>query len=115
MSDEFLYLETIGRTTGLPREIEIWFVAHEGRHFLVSEHREKSAWVRNIAANPAVHFSVGSGEARESRLARTPATARALDPAIDAELVATISTLMDAKYKWSNGLVVELTPAPHSP
>lgn len=114
MSDEFLYLETIGRTTGRQREIEIWFVAHQGRHYVVSGNREASGWVRNIAANPAVHFSVGSGEAREARLSRTAAMARALDPAIDQERVATVSALMDAKYKWSNGLIVELTPVAQS-
>ena len=29
-----LYLTTVGRRTGLPREIEIWFVTHSDRFYL---------------------------------------------------------------------------------
>jgi len=31
---QVLYLTTIGRKTGLPREIEIWFVTFTGRFYL---------------------------------------------------------------------------------
>src|SRR5438132_181546 len=33
----FLYLTTTGRKTGLPREIEIWFVEADGRLYILAE------------------------------------------------------------------------------
>src|SRR5258706_8175891 len=44
MTEPFLYLTTVGRTSGLPRTIEIWFVSLGGRHYLVSERRDASHW-----------------------------------------------------------------------
>jgi len=100
---EFLYLTTTGWKSGKPHEIEIWFVEHEGRYYLVSEHREQSHWVKNILHNPKISFWVerqtyqGSG--------------RAIDPQREPELAAEVSTKMDAKYGWSEGLIVELSPS----
>ncbi len=110
MADEFLYLETIGRRTGLPRTIEIWFVERGGSYFVVSEGRAASAWVRNIADNRSVSFSVGTGEERERVLPKQPAVARAVDSTLEPELAGAVSILMNAKYGWSNGLIVELAP-----
>lgn len=104
MSETFLYLTTTGRRTGLPRRIEIWYVERGGLYYLVSEHRERSKWFRNLTADPLVRFSVGTRDDNESALPETPALARPL--AHDAEA----SALMDAKYDWSDGLIVELTP-----
>ena len=36
-NEKVLLLTTIGRKTGLPREIEIWFVVHRGCFFLFAE------------------------------------------------------------------------------
>ena len=35
--NKVLYLTTIGRRTGLPREIEIWFIVYRGRFYLLAE------------------------------------------------------------------------------
>src|SRR5262245_44820813 len=99
---EFLYLTTTGHKTGNPHEIEIWYVAYEGRYYLVAEGRERSHWVQNIRHNPAVHFHV-EGQAYQG-------TGRAIDPTAEPELAAAVSKLMDDKYNWSNGLIVELKP-----
>jgi len=37
-SRQFVYLTTTGRKTGLPREIEIWFVEADGSLFILAEH-----------------------------------------------------------------------------
>jgi deazaflavin-dependent oxidoreductase (nitroreductase family) len=107
MSDsaDYLYLTTIGRRTGLERQIEIWFVAHEGRYYLVSEGRERAQWVQNIAANPHVTLQVGSRDAHPRA-----ALARSVDPDAEPELAAAVRAKMDAKYQWSDGLIVELSP-----
>ncbi len=100
---EFLYLTTTGWKTGRPHEIEIWFVSYGGRYYVVSEMGERAHWVQNIRHNPALHFRVGG---------RTfQGTGRAIDRQAEPELAAAVSALMDAKYDWSDGLIVELTPA----
>jgi len=99
----FLYLTTSGRISGQPREIEIWFTEHGGRFYLIAEHRERANWVRNIQAQPRVKVRVGDRQFE--------ATARVVHDDREPELTADVKALSDAKYGWSNGLVVELAPA----
>lgn len=99
---QFLYVTTTGWRTGNPHEIEIWFVAHAGCYYIVSELREQSHWVQNIRRNPAVTVRVGEESFR--------GTGRVIDPAAEPDLAAAVSALMDAKYEWSDGLIVELKP-----
>ncbi|MCB9486775.1 MAG: nitroreductase family deazaflavin-dependent oxidoreductase [Thermoflexaceae bacterium] len=49
----YCYLTTTGRTSGEPREIEIWFALSENTLFLMAGGREKAHWVRNIQKTPA--------------------------------------------------------------
>jgi len=98
----YLYLTTTGRVTGQRREIEIWFAEHSGRFYLVAE-RESANWVRNIQSQPQVKFRVSEAELN--------AAARLVPNDREPQLVATVKALFDAKYGWSDGLVVELTPA----
>ena len=104
MSDEpeYLYLTTTGWRSGNPHTIEIWFVGYEGRYYIVSEKRERSHWVQNIRHAPVVVFRVGE--------VTFNGTGRAIDPAAEPDLAAAVSALMDAKYDWSDGLIVELAP-----
>jgi len=53
-------LETIGRVSGQPRVVELWFAAGpEGdRIYFLSGGRDAAAWVRNVAANPRVRVEV---------------------------------------------------------
>ena len=102
MSEElYLYLTTTGHITGKPHEIEIWFVEHGGSYFIVAEKRERAHWVRNIRARSAVDIRLGDERFR----------GRASFPD-DAQVLAAVKAKMDAKYGWSNGLVVALTPQP---
>jgi deazaflavin-dependent oxidoreductase (nitroreductase family) len=52
-------LTTIGRRTGRPHRIEIWFAAEDGRVFLLAGGRERADWVRNLQANPQVTVELG--------------------------------------------------------
>jgi deazaflavin-dependent oxidoreductase (nitroreductase family) len=110
MAEVFLYLTTTGRTSGLPRRIEIWFVESGGAYYVVSEMRRASGWVKNIERNSRVSFSVGTRGSRESVVLNTAARARAVERADEPELAARVTALMDAKYRWSDGLIVELAP-----
>src|SRR5215510_11272868 len=94
-SEQYLYLTTIGRTTGLPREIEIWFVERDGRLYALAEHGRKAQWVRNILANSAVTIRL-SGK-------RWKAQGRVLDPAVDARTYTEVQAHARNKYGWGDG------------
>jgi deazaflavin-dependent oxidoreductase (nitroreductase family) len=98
----YLYLTTIGRASGRPREIEIWFTEIAGRFYLIAEHGEDAQWVRNVRSRPAVSVRVGARA--------FTATARVVDPGAEPVLHADARARMVAKYGWGDGLVVELAP-----
>lgn len=96
--EDFCYVTTIGRRTGRPHTIEIWFVAHEAKLYLLSERGGRADWVRNIRQEPAVQVRVG-------RDPRTRAgRARLLDAQAEPELDARVRRLLVAKYEgWQEG------------
>jgi deazaflavin-dependent oxidoreductase (nitroreductase family) len=96
-----IYVTTIGRVSGLPREIEIWFVTLNGKYFILAENF-RSHWVRNIERNARVKVRIGDR--------RFEATARVLDDRNDAGLYKAVCDLMREKYQWGDGLPVEITP-----
>ncbi len=51
--EEFCYLTTIGRVTGKPHEIEIWFGIRNNFIYLMSGGGTKSDWVKNLLKNPS--------------------------------------------------------------
>jgi hypothetical protein len=91
---QVLHLTTIGRTTGLLREIEIWFVID----------CEAAGWVKNIRRNPKVMVRIAEWQ--------FDATARVLDRQTDRELWDRVAAIADHKYGWGDGLPVEITPLP---
>lgn len=99
----YLYLTTTGRTTGLPREIEIWFVTFDGRLYILAEHGHAAQWVKNLRHQPAVRVRVGEQT--------FPAVGRVLDERADAPRWQRAQAPMHAKYGWGAGLPVELTPS----
>ena len=99
---QVLYLTVIGRRTGLPREIEIWFVVCCERFYLFAETGEAAGWVKNIRRNPMVTVRIG-----ESQI---DATARVLDRHTDRKLRDQVAAIADRKYGWGDGLPVEITP-----
>ena len=100
---EFLYLTTTGRRSGQPREIEIWFTERDGRYYVIAEHGRRAQWVQNLLAEPRVRARIGDRA--------FDATARPLEPERDRETYTAVRERSDAKYGWSDGLVVELSPA----
>lgn len=54
------YLETIGRRTGNPHEIEIWFASEDGATlYLLSGGGDRADWVRNLRSHPACRVRFG--------------------------------------------------------
>jgi deazaflavin-dependent oxidoreductase (nitroreductase family) len=56
---DFCYLTTVGRVSGAPHRIEIWFALHEGFVYLLSGGGERSDWVKNLIADPSVMIRLG--------------------------------------------------------
>lgn len=101
-AEPYLYLTTTGRRTGLPREIEIWFVAHGGSLYVFAEQFHRAQWVRNIMRTPRVRVRL-AGRSHG-------ATAAMLDRDRDAAEWAAVQALAREKYGWGEGLPVRITP-----
>ncbi|RPI81504.1 MAG: DUF385 domain-containing protein, partial [Nitrosopumilales archaeon] len=48
IESQFLYLTTIGWRTGKQHRIEIWYVTHNEKYYIMSERGINAHWVRNI-------------------------------------------------------------------
>ena len=100
---KFLYLITTGHRSGKPHEIEIWYVEHQGRYYIISERREAAHWVRNIRADAALCFRLGDTMSEDASWVAGSGSVPA-----DEDLIAAVKAKMDAKHGWSKGLVVEI-------
>src|ERR1700751_497057 len=90
--EKVLQLTTIGRRTGLAREIEIWFIVYHERFYLFAESAEAAAWVKNVRQNPTVVVQIGKQQ--------IGATARVLDRETDRELWDHVAAIAHRKYGW---------------
>ncbi len=53
-----MYLTTVGRKTGNPHLVEVWFAVREDKIFLSHEGQETD-WMKNIRKNSQVSFEIG--------------------------------------------------------
>lgn len=65
-----------------------------------------SHWVQNIRRDPDVTFEVGTH--------KFLGQGRIIDSKAEPELSVAVSRLMNEKYHWNDGLIVELRPEPGS-
>ena len=56
--ESYCYLTTIGRVSGEPREIEIWFGLSDGVLYMLSGGGNRSDWVKNLTNTPAVRVRI---------------------------------------------------------
>ena len=97
---QFLYLTTTGWKTGKFHKIEIWFVKQNKKYYVLSEHRKKSHWVQNILHDSKISFQV------DNQIFN--GYGRVVEDAGEKDLIHRVSELMDKKYGWSDGLIMEL-------
>ena len=79
-AEPFCYITTVGRVSGRPHTVEIWFALHGVSVYVLSGGGRASDWVRNLERTPEVAIRIGgrgfTGRARivtapdEHRLAR---------------------------------------------
>lgn len=102
IESQFLYLTTIGWRTGRQHRIEIWYVTHNERYYIMSECGINAHWVRNISHNSRISFSINNSNYEGE--------GRIIDSAKESQLAAQVSEIMNEKYHWDQGLIVELKP-----
>lgn len=56
--EDYCYLTTTGRTSGKPREIEIWFGLEGSSVYMLSGGGDRSNWVRNLMKAPDVEVRI---------------------------------------------------------
>jgi deazaflavin-dependent oxidoreductase (nitroreductase family) len=95
-------LTTTGWKTGNQHRIEIWFVEYDERYYIISERLGNAHWVQNIKHNPKVSVRINENVFKGN--------ARIVDQEKEPGLAREVLKLMNTKYKWSQGLIVELTP-----
>jgi deazaflavin-dependent oxidoreductase (nitroreductase family) len=96
--EENCYLTTIGRRSGNPHEVEIWFGVIDDTLYLISGYGPTADWYRNALANPVVTMRIGTdtrtGVARD---------------VVDAAERRRIGELMGGKYPWDGDPSIGLT------
>jgi deazaflavin-dependent oxidoreductase (nitroreductase family) len=76
--ERFCYLTTVGRVSGKPHEIEIWFALEGSTLYMLAGSRYGSDWVKNIQQQPTVRVRIRErifeGQARVVNEASSEAT-----------------------------------------
>jgi deazaflavin-dependent oxidoreductase (nitroreductase family) len=89
---------TIGRRTGNPHEIEIWFGVIDDTMYLISGNGPSADWYRNALANTSVTVRFGDDVRR--------GTAREVT---DPDERRRVGDLMGEKYRWDGDASIGLT------
>ena len=58
--ESLLELTVVGRKTGTPRTVKIWFVATQDKIYVSSGRGSNSQWVKNLKQTPTVTCQIGS-------------------------------------------------------
>ena len=57
--EKYIHLTTLGRRTGKPHEVELWFAFSDGKLYLSHEGKHTD-WMKNVAKNERVSVKIGS-------------------------------------------------------
>jgi len=57
--EKYIHLTTLGRKTGKPHEVELWFALGDGKLYL-SHEGAHTDWMKNLAMNDKVSAKIGS-------------------------------------------------------
>ena len=96
--DECCDVTTVGRSSGRPHRVEIWFGVIDDTMYLVSGNGDGADWYRNAEANPAVTVDL-SGHTF------TAVARRVTDP----DERRRVGDVMAAKYPWDGDASIGLS------
>ena len=89
-AEDFCYLTTIGRRSGNPHEIEIWFAVLDGALYMMAGGRDRSDWVRNLMKTPTVRVRIKEQTHQ--------GIGRVIDAAREPDLDARVRRVVSEKY-----------------
>jgi deazaflavin-dependent oxidoreductase (nitroreductase family) len=75
--DQVIDITTIGRQSGQPRRIEIWFHRFERRYFITGSPGRPRSWYANLAAHPEFIFHLKGSVTADLPAKARPITERA--------------------------------------
>jgi deazaflavin-dependent oxidoreductase (nitroreductase family) len=58
--EPYCYLETVGRVSGRPHTVEMWFAADGATLYLLPGGGDRADWVKNLGKQPRVRVRVGT-------------------------------------------------------
>ena len=96
--DECCDVTTVGRRTGRPHRVEIWFGVIDDTMYLISGNGDGADWYRNAVANPTVTVDLAGHTF--SAIAR---------PVADADERRRVGDVMAAKYPWDGDASIGLS------
>jgi len=96
--EENCYITTVGRRTGRPHEVEIWFGVIDDTLYLIAGNGPHADWYRNALEHPAVTVRI-DGVTRRG-------FARDVASAVERRQV---GELMGAKYPWDGDSAIGLS------
>lgn len=57
--ERLVWLTVVGRKTGKPHTVKIWFAAENGKVFVTSARGKDAQWVKNLRKTPTVTVKIG--------------------------------------------------------
>lgn len=60
--DDYCYVTTVGRRTGRPHEIEMWYARQGDTLYALAGGGRSADWVRNLEVHPHARVRVGADE-----------------------------------------------------
>ena len=81
-TDDYCYLTAVGRRTGRPHRIEIWYARNGDTLYLLAGGARSSDWVQNLLARPSVEVELDGAVHR--------GFARVIEDGVEAEAARTL-------------------------
>lgn len=104
---QYCYLTTVGRRTGNPHTIEIWFVVEGGSAWLFTDSDGGADWLHNLRQEPRVKLRLGEMEVE----ARAEVVEIGTDAPVRRAVADRYQGSDDHLDEWARGaLVVRVTP-----
>jgi len=105
-------LTTMGRVSGRPHTIEIWFARHGSTLYMLSGGGTRSDWVRNLTRSPVVRIHVGADEyAGTARIVTDPQEDRLARDAVHDKYVARFVGDLTSWRETALPIAVDLDPS----
>ena len=95
-SDRVIDITTIGRQSGEPRRIEIWFHRLDGKYYITGTPGRPRSWYANLLAHPSFSFHLKQSATADLLATARPVTDIAEREKVLAGILASLSDMTNA-------------------